>query len=96
MKLAGALSLFALGLLAASSVACTPTQRAKEPSDVFAKMDKELANAISTTTLTSDVIELPNERLSLAQWEEEEEEEDEQGPVQTWATPPKTDPGARP
>ena len=92
MKLAGALSLVFLGLLLGG---CAPTQRAKEPSDVFAKMDKELANAISTTTLTSDVIELPGERLSLAQWEEEEEE---QAPVQTWATPPaqKSDPGARP
>jgi hypothetical protein len=94
MKLAGALSLVLLGCLAG---ACAPTQRAKAPTpDVFATMDKELANAISTTTLTSDVIELPSERLSLAEWEDDAEEE--APPLQTWATPAreKNDPGARP
>jgi hypothetical protein len=92
MKLASALGIVVVGSFLGG---CTPTQRAKEPGDVFAAMDKELANAISTTTLTSDVIELPTERLSLAQWDADADEED--GPLQTWGTPkPATDPGARP
>lgn len=72
-----------LGLLLLSSLlaGCGPglSHRVKEPSDVFAKMDKELANAIATTSLTSGRME---RKIMVDEWDEPNDEAP--APLVTW------------
>ncbi len=84
-----------LGILvaAAFSVGCNGGSqgKAKSPSDVFGAMDAELENAISTTTLTSEQMPLPESRMPVAQWEDDEAPAK---PLQTWGSeeaPPGVD-----
>jgi hypothetical protein len=52
---------------ASMTIGCGPglSHRAKAPTDVFGRMDAELAHSIGTTSLTSESIPLPEDRLSL-------------------------------
>ena len=84
-----------LGILvaAAFSVGCNGSSQAKAKgaSDVFGTMNAELQNAISTTTLTSEQMPLPESRMPVAQWEDDEAPAK---PVQTWGVeeaPPSVD-----
>jgi len=84
-----------LGIMmaAAFSVGCNGGARgqAKAPADVFGAMDAELANAISTTTLTSEQMPLPESRMPVAQWEDDEAPAK---PIQTWGAEPEPPPPA--
>jgi hypothetical protein len=52
---------------ASMTIGCGPglSHRAKAPTDVFGRMDAELAHSIGTTSLTSETIPLPEGRLPL-------------------------------
>jgi hypothetical protein len=82
-----------LGIMvtAALSVGCNGSSqaKAKTPTDVFSAMNAELENAISTTSVTSDEIPLPESRLPVAQWEDDEAPAK---PLQTWGAAPESPP----
>ena len=74
-----------LGILvaAAFSVGCNGSSqaKAKAPTDVIGAMNAELENAISTTTLTSEQMPLPESRMPVAKWEDDDAPAK---PLQTW------------
>jgi hypothetical protein len=85
-----------LGVLVAASfsIGCNPGSRssqgpAKAPVDVISAMNAELGNTISTTTVTSEQMALPESRMPVAKWEDDEAPAP---PLQTWGAAPEPPP----